>query len=501
MPTNVSLKHIFEDPNAWLQKLTGDRKDILALCAATLMGLIIRAFFMFQPMRLDESYTFLYYLNEGRNPFYYNVPNNHVFHTLLAKLAVLLGGMEPAIIRIPAFLAGVLCIPAMYFVAKSFHPRAGLLAALGMAVFPYMILYSTMARGYSLIVLFTLLLILAGQFYLEKPSRVGWVLFSVFSALGLYTIPTMIFPLAGMYLWLTLALLIKFRNLGAFLRGFLLPTLGLTTLLTLLCYIPVLIASGGAGTLFSNQYVNARPWNEFLPRIAPHLRLVFDDFFRDVPTAGRYIGFLLAGCGVIATTFRRQWAGALLIPAIIAGAIVIFFAKQAIPFARTWIYLIPFFLLFADLGYSFLTERLKTPLNRLLAILTLFISLIFAGRLAAGNAIAGYADTGSFPEAQQVARTLKPMLTGNEFIAVMDTANFPLYYYLCAEYAPAQKPNLDPKTVRRYFVVQNSWYKLSHLTKQPVTPLYNMGDASIYTSISPNERIWPGFVFECGGRK
>ena len=473
------------------------RFDALALLTATLLGIGIRAFFMAQPMRLDEAYTFLYYLNQGRDPFYYNVPNNHVFHTLLAKLAVLIGGAAPAVIRLPAFAAGVLCIPAIYFVCKRFNPQAGLLAALGMAVFPYMILYSTMARGYSLIMLFTLLLTLAGQRYLDQPSRMRCVMIAVLSALGLWTIPTMMFPLAGLYLWLTLMILIQARNLVALLRNFLLPTLGLTALLTVIFYIPVVIASHGSETLFSTQYVNARPWNDFLTHIAPHLRQIFTDFFRDVPTAAKYLGFLLAGIGLFAAVRRRAWSALLLLPCILLGALVIFFAKQAIPFVRTWIYLIPFFLLFADLGYSALTEKLQSTPRLTLAAVLLAGGLIYAGSLAATDAISRYADTGSFPEAQTVARTMKPLLTGNEFIAVMDTANFPLYYYLCIEGAPPQKPDLDPKTVRRYFVVQNSWYPLSNLTTQPVEQIFAFGDAAVYTSISPNERIWPGFVFDC----
>lgn len=474
-----------------------DSNSSLTLLAATLLGLGARAFFMSQPMRLDEAYTFLYYLNVGRDPFYYNVPNNHVFHTLLAKLAVLLGGMDPVIIRIPAFIAGVLCVPVMYFVAKSFHPKAGLLAALGMAVFPYMILYSTMARGYSLIVLFTLLLILAGRLYLERPSRLGCAVIALLSALGLFTIPTMTFPLAGLYLWLTLALLITFRNPWALLRNFLFPTLGLTAVLTALFYLPVLLAPESARALFSNQYVNARSWDDFYTHIAPHLRQILMDFFRDVPTASKYAGALLAGLGAFDAIRRRDWAGALLIPSVVVGALVIFFAKQAIPFVRTWIYLIPFLLLFADLGYSFLIEKLQPPLKLTLTIALLAAGLFYTGTLVTNNAIAKYADTGSFPEAQVMAKYMKPLLTGDEFIAVMDTANFPLYYYLCAEHAPTQKPDLDPKTVKRYFVVQNSWYKLTDLTQKPAEQLFVYGDGTLYTSISPDERIWQGFVFNC----
>lgn len=472
------------------------RPGLFALWAVTLLGVGIRAFFMAQPMRLDEAYTFLYYLNDGRDLFLYNVPNNHVFHTLLAKLAVLIGGMSPVILRLPAFIAGVLCIPAVFFVARRFNPKAGLLAALGMAILPYMILYSTMARGYSLIVLFTLLLIFAIQGYLENPTLKHATLIALFSALGLFTIPTMTFPLAGLYLWLTLVMLTKSRNLLTLLRQ-LLPMLGLTALLTIVFYIPVLIVNNGPGTLFSNPYVNARPWKDFLAHIAPHLSQIIGDFFRDVPSAAKYFGFLLAGIGVWAAVRRRDWAGTLLIPCILLGALVIFFTKQAIPFVRTWIYLIPFYLLFADLGYSALTEKLSPTLARTVTTLMLLAGLVYAATLASTNAIARYADTGSFPEAQTVARYMKPLLTGNEFIAVMDTANFPLYYYLCDENAPTQKPTLDPKTVKRYFVVQKSWYKLSDLTKKPAELVFEYGDAAVYTSVSPSERIWPGFVFAC----
>ncbi len=482
---------------AWLATLCSTRSDVFALLAATLLGLGARAFFMSQPMRLDEAYTFLYYLNDGRDPFYYNVPNNHVLHTLLAKIAVLVGGIQPVAIRFPAFLAGILCIPAIFLVGKAFHKNGGVLAAFGMAVFPYMILYSSMARGYSLIVLLTLLLILVGKFYLEKPSLAGCILISILSALGLLTIPTMAFALAGLYLWLAVSLLIKSRNLIGLLRNFLLPLLASTTLLTVIFYIPTLISSNGPATIFSNKYVDANSWTDFLTHILPHYRQVVSDFFRDVPDAVKYAGFFAALVGLFAAARRREWISFLLIPSILVGALVVFFAKQAIPFVRTWIYLIPFFLLFADLGYTALLQKLQPRLRVAADSLVLIASLVFAGSLVSNNAIAHYTDTGSFPEAKTVAQYLKPLLTGNEFIAVMDKANYPLYYYLCLENAPTQNKKLNPATVKRYFVVQDSWYTLSNLTQKPAEQIFVYGDASIYTSVSKNERIWQGFIFEC----
>jgi hypothetical protein len=516
---------------AWLAERCDKRGDVFALLAASLLGIGARVFFMSQPMRLDEAYTFLYYLNQGRDPFYYNVPNNHVLHTLLAKLAVMIGGMQPVVIRFPAFVAGVLCVPAMFLVGRAFHKNGGVLAAVGMAVFPYMILYSTMARGYALIVLLTLLLVLAGRFYLEKPSLAGCILIAVISALGLFTIPTMAFVLAGVYLWLALSLLVKpnpkelapvgglsavnvyfpakLFDIKAYLSGqetfrvfqrcrdFIFPVLAITTLLTVILYTPTLISSNGAGAIFSNKYVDATSWKDFWVHIPPHFQQIVSDFFRDVPGPAKYAGFALALVGLALSAARRQWTAFLLLPSILIGGLAVFFAKQAIPFVRTWIYLIPFFLLFADLGYVTLTQKLRPRLKLASDTLILIVGLVFVGSLISTNAIAKYTDTGSFPEAATVAQYLKPMLTGNEFIAVKDKANYPLYYYLCIDNAPAQNKNLDPKTVNRYFVVQNSWYTLSDLTKQPAEQVFVFGDATVYTSVSKDEPIWSGFVFEC----
>jgi hypothetical protein len=309
--------------------------------------------------------------------------------------------------------------------------------------------------------------------------------------------PSMAFVLAGAYLWLALSLLIKSRNVIALFRDFIFPVFAITALLTIVFYTPTLISSNGAQAIFSNKYVDARPWKDFLAHIFPHYRQIISDFFRDVPSLVKYAGFLLALIGVFAAARRREWDAFLMIPSILIGGLAVFFAKQAIPFVRTWIYLIPFLLLFADLGYATLTQKLAPRLKLASNALILILGLVFAGSLISTKAITQYADTGSFPEAATIAQYLKPSLSGNEFIAVMDTANFPLYYYLCAENAPPQNKDLDPATVKRYFVVQNSWYHLSDLTKQPAEQIFTFGDATVYTSVSKNEPIWPGFVFEC----
>ena len=489
---------------AWLRDLAAflaercpQRLELAGLALVTLLGLGLRAAFLNQPMRMDESYTFLYYLNSGRDPFYYVIPNNHVLHSLLAWLSVALFGMGPAAIRLPAFLAGVLGIPLAFFTGKAFHKNAGLLAALATAVLPYLVLYSSMARGYTLVVLLTLLLFLLGKYYLEKPSAAGCVLIAFVSALGMLTMPTMLFALAGFYLWLVPALLVRKAGRWAILRDFVLPCGLLTALLTVLFYTPTVISSNGAGAIFSNQYVDARSWADFSRHLLPHFQQTLADFTRDVPRLVQLAGLLLVLIGLFAVGRRRDWAALLLLPALLLGGLAVLLAKQAIPFARTWIYLIPFPLLFIDLGYAWLVERLRPGLRFGLAALLLLAGGLLAGRLASSSAITDYQDTGAFPEAAVVAQYLKPRMTGDEYIVVRDTANYSTFYYLCYYGAPPQKKTIDPVTARRYFVVEKSWYSLKDLTSEPATPVFEYGDAVIYTSTGGAAPLFPAFTYTC----
>jgi 4-amino-4-deoxy-L-arabinose transferase-like glycosyltransferase len=452
-------------------------------------------------MRLDESYTFLYYLNRGRDPFNYVIPNNHVLHTLLAWVSVAIGGMGPLALRIPAFLAGVLCIPLAYFVSRAFDRNAGPAAAVGMAVFPYMILYSTMARGYSLLVLLTLALLLAGKLYVDRPSPGGVILIALVAALGMLTMPTMVFVLAGVYPWLALALFIRERNGRALLRGFLIPCALWTALFTVLLYTPTVISSHGPQSIFSNRFVDSRGWNDFLTHLPGHVQMIFSDLSRDVPRAVEYGLVLLVLVGLFAAWRRRDWASVLLPFLVVLGSAAVLFAKHAIPFVRTWIYLVPFALLYADLGYTALVARLRPGLRWAPAGLILLAGVFYAGSLAARNAIAAYPDTGAFPEAAAVAQYLKPLMTGNEYIVVRDPANYTSFYYLCYDDAPPQDAAIDPATARRYFITQKGVQALSDLTDQPATLLYTYGNAVIYTTTGGPAPLFPAYVFDCRGTR
>ncbi len=129
--------------------------------------------------------------------WYYYIPNNHVPHTLLARIS--LGAWrlvaqpesrvasEPAV-RTPAFIAGLLSIASVGLLLRQLgFPAAGLLAAWLLAMHPWHFRYASEARGYSLMLFLltaSLTLLLRA---LEQGSWRRWAAFGAAQFLLLWT--------------------------------------------------------------------------------------------------------------------------------------------------------------------------------------------------------------------------------------------------------------------------------------------------------------------------
>ena len=213
-----------------------------------------------------------------RGPFQLAQPNNHVLHTLGVKLSTLVWGSHPLSIRIPAFLAALVSIALVYRVAREMDGSSGLLSALATAVFPYLVLFGSIARGYSLLIALMLALVLMGSGYLRNPTRGKILPFAAVSALGLWTIPSMLFAIAGLFVWIAAVLLIEKRGLANLFRRFLIPCASLTMAFTFILYTPVIIASNGIRMILRNRYVTPQPFAEFLRDIPDHLKKTEETF-------------------------------------------------------------------------------------------------------------------------------------------------------------------------------------------------------------------------------
>ncbi|HEX2619046.1 MAG TPA: glycosyltransferase family 39 protein, partial [Phototrophicaceae bacterium] len=133
----------------------------ICLMIILISGVILRVAGMNDPVSYDEAYTYVGFASRSLWAIIsdYSLPNNHIFHSLLVHFSVMIWGNHPWSLRLPALLAGLLTILAAYGFGKAaYSEESGLTAAAIVAYFPELVRFSTEARGYSLVGLFTLLI-------------------------------------------------------------------------------------------------------------------------------------------------------------------------------------------------------------------------------------------------------------------------------------------------------------------------------------------------------
>ena len=168
-----------------LKIFSGNKVHLTTLFLITLIAILIRVNFLFQPIRYDEAVTFM---NFASKPLYiglssYPVPNNHLFHTFLVHIAYTFLGNSPWVIRLPALIAGILEVPATYLATRVlYNKHAGLLSASFIASSSVLIEFSTNARGYTILILFSLLLLTLSRYIIKTSNLGAWFLFSIFSS-------------------------------------------------------------------------------------------------------------------------------------------------------------------------------------------------------------------------------------------------------------------------------------------------------------------------------
>jgi hypothetical protein len=315
-----------------------ERLHVLAVTAVVLVGLAVRVQFLDGPMRYDESYSFLHFvarrLDIGLTR--YPLPNNHVFQTLLAHVAWLAFGDDPPVLRLPAFVAGVAVVPATYIAGRVLYDRdAGLLAAALAAPSAALVEYSVNARGYTILCAAFLMVLALGARLVARPNPAGWIVWAAIAAIGLYAIPLMAFGLAivGAWLGLRIALettpgrrLAQARDLAlALMAG------GVTALLL---YVPTLDQPG---------------WTYYHPSHWSLLESVWNLWNAGIPTAAR----VALAAGVIAAVVLHRRIGRQRVP-VIAGVaalpLALLVATRVPPFARSWVFLLPLYLILSAAG-------------------------------------------------------------------------------------------------------------------------------------------------------
>ena len=271
------------------------------LVLISLCGLILRINGLNSPVDYDEAYTVVGFASRSWWTVVsdYSLPNNHIFHSLLVRASLLSLGMHAWSIRIPALLAGLGMIPAAYLLGKAFYSKeTGLVSAALVAFFPGLLYFSNNARGYTLVGLFTLLLFWLAHQTTRKPGFRNWLLMSACSALGLWTIPIMLYPAGAAYIWVVL----EGQRDRKFLSSWLASGLA-TGIFSLALYAPVLVFSGWRRILDNGfvQPVEPAKFFDWLLRI--RLQETWNSWTNQLPwllTAILVLGF------VFSLVFQKQ---------------------------------------------------------------------------------------------------------------------------------------------------------------------------------------------------
>ena len=124
-----------------------------------------------------------------------------------------------------------------------------------MASMPYLILFSTNARGYSALVFFTLLFLLIGIELLSSVDKTSLTKLSLVASVGIFNMPVMIYPLLCSTAWIVISLFVdKKKSLQIVVIKFLVPFALLTTTITALMYLPVIYATAVLNNGFANAF-------------------------------------------------------------------------------------------------------------------------------------------------------------------------------------------------------------------------------------------------------
>ena len=389
-----------------------------------MIGALARWMSLELPMHSDECWTYLNYVS--RNLIHiaaqYDSPNNHVLHNLFAWFTTTLLGDTTFAIRIPAFFAGVTCLPLAYWLAyRQGNRHVAMLAMALVAAWPMLVDYSANARGYSMITAGTLALVIAADAIRREGHATAYGAFAIICALGLYTIPSFAISIITGGLWLVLVIAME-RDFSRFtyISIRLTITAVVAIALTLVLYAPI-IAINGVDAILSNDVVTGEQAgvDSIIIRIAD----VWQDWQQGIPLAlqlGVIVGFIAAFL-VKGHELRTLWL------ALLCAATLISVAQGTVGPSRIWMFALPLCLIFAALG-TLLWWPYRRQYQASIAI-SLGVLVLFATAYLRQPGHALYTEFGEFAQAEALTEQIENTLQAEDGLATMFPANRTINWY------------------------------------------------------------------------
>ena len=457
---------------------------LLALLSLTVAGITIRQHFLDQPIRYDESYTFLTY---GIKPFFlllsnYNEPNNHLLHSVFVHTSYLLFGNEEWVVRLPGFVAGVVLLPLLYFFVRMWTAAEGALFALAFAAGNSLLVeYSTIGRGYTMLLCFFLLTGICAKRLCRKPiaeekSDCIWLCFTVSGALGLYTVPVMLYPLGGICLWFLLQIIGGKDTQHLRVRDFIIALVA-TACITTILYLPALFISG-ISAIAGNIHVAPKSIAFVLEHLPTSLAETLLLWLRDIPSLLRgLLLFSVLAALIPPKNFRSSLT--MLICCTLVWCLVFVFAQRVVPFTRVWMFALLLVLALAGVGFSRILAaitRSKLLFRMLLGIVcSCSICYVLMYTLRTTNAVFWSKETGVLRDAHPFIQAIEPILRPGDLIVASPPADYPLKYYAWRDGLSLEYFDRQMWKSKRVFVVDSL---LDELTVDDIVRSLDVGNTA-----------------------
>jgi 4-amino-4-deoxy-L-arabinose transferase-like glycosyltransferase len=189
------------------ERLAGSRAlPVLIVGVLTVIGVALRLVVIGQSLFADELSS---YWIVSAHSFSGVVSTVHTDAEITPPLYFLLAwlttqiDLTPELLRAPSLLAGTAAIPLTYLLGlRTVGRPAALLASALTALSPFMIFYSTEARGYELAIVLVMLSTLAMLAAVDSGRARWWIAYGACSCAAVYTHYTVVFALAAQLLWL-----------------------------------------------------------------------------------------------------------------------------------------------------------------------------------------------------------------------------------------------------------------------------------------------------------
>ena len=304
-------------------------------------------YFTFQaiifPISYDEAWTYLNFTSKSiiTSMSYYPAPNNHVFFSTLTNLFEHFSIINPKIrIRLINVLLSLILSFLFLKLLTTFFSKRVSLFILVLFIFSYPVaLYSIQARGYLLLLMFSLLSIYSCIQYLFVSKRKQLFTYLIAVVLGFYTIPSYLYcfvslQVFSLYYCVSKKQYIQLRNIIKYncIAG----------LAVVILYSPIIFFNG-ISSITSNNYVKSIPFNQITNSIIQHTKHSADWLF-GLENGGIYILifvlFLLYKLSINNDNDKELKSTSKLMLIMLVLPLFLIFLQRVIPFERTWIYLL-----------------------------------------------------------------------------------------------------------------------------------------------------------------